>query len=82
LRASDFHWVITNEVDTTTKASDCTYDRIILLADTHGKEYIPGSAAVFRFDTEYGITDPEFVESISDHYPIYAEFRTGLPDDD
>jgi deoxyribonuclease-1-like protein len=30
LRSSDYYWVINNSVDTTTKSTDCTYDRIII----------------------------------------------------
>ncbi len=44
-------------------------------------EYVPGSASVFYFDSVYGIDDQELVEDISDHYPVWAEFRTQLRDD-
>lgn len=39
-------------------------------------------APVFYYDQKYGITNNDFVANISDHYPIYAEFRTDLNDDD
>jgi hypothetical protein len=49
---------------------------------TLNHEYIPGSASVFYYDQKYGITDKNFVAGVSDHYPVYAEFRTDLNDDD
>jgi hypothetical protein len=41
-----------------------------------------GKSGVFRWDVEYGVTDTDFIKRVSDHYPVYAEFRTDLPDDD
>ena len=82
LRDPAFHWAIGNEWDTMI-TSDCTYDRIVLRQGaTAGAEYIPGSARVFYFDQELGITDPDLVRSVSDHYPVFAEFVTVRPDDD
>jgi deoxyribonuclease-1-like protein len=81
LRAPAYFWVVANEMDTMTK-TDWTYDRMVLMNATHGWEYVQGSARVFHFDEEYGIEDPELVWAVSDHYPVYAEFRTDLVDDD
>ncbi len=81
LRASGFFWVITNEMDTMTK-TDWTYDRIVLLNFTYGHEYVGGSAQVFYFDEEFDIGDEALVWGVSDHYPVFAEFRIDLPDDD
>lgn len=81
------HWVITNDMDTMTK-TDWTYDRIVLMDSTFFSEYDRGSgtkngnAGVFYFDKEYGITDNQLVWDISDHYPVYAEFKTYFSDDD
>jgi len=80
-RSSEYHWVTTNDMDTMTK-TDYTYDRMVLMNATYSYEYIEESAAVFHFDVEYGITNATLVEAVSDHYPIYAEFITHLPDDD
>ncbi len=80
-KSSDYLWVISNEMDTMTK-TDWTYDRIVLLDATYSSEYINGSAQVFYFDAWLGITDEELVWDVSDHYPVYAEFKTGLADDD
>ncbi len=80
-KTSRYYWVITNDMDTMTK-TDYTYDRIVLMNATYSYEYIEESSAVFYFDTEYGINNATLVESVSDHYPIYAEFKTDLTDDD
>ena len=76
-------WIqlIGNEQDTTVAASDNTYDRMMTHDTTANVEYT-GTSGVFRWDAEYGVTDSNFVKKVSDHYPIYAEFRTDLPDDD
>jgi len=80
-KTSRYYWVITNDMDTMTK-TDYTYDRIVLMNAPYSYEYIEESSAVFYFDTEYGINNATLVASVSDHYPIYAEFRTDLTDDD
>jgi endonuclease/exonuclease/phosphatase family metal-dependent hydrolase len=76
-------WIqlIDNEQDTTVAVSDNTYDRMMTREDTVGNEY-NGASEVFRWDTEYGVTDSGFVKKVSDHYPVFAEFKTNLPDDD
>jgi len=81
LKDPAYFWVVADEVDTMTK-TDWTYDRMVMTNATHGWEYVEGSASVLYFDDEYGIEDPELVWAVSDHYPIYAEFRTDLADDD
>jgi len=79
-KASEFYWVITNEMDTMTK-TDYTYDRIVLVNATYSHEYVEHSAKVFYFDEEYELNST-LVPEVSDHYPVYAEFRIGLADDD
>ncbi len=76
-------WIqlIGNNEDTTVAASSNTYDRMMTRDTTANMEYT-GRAGVFRWDTEYGVTDANFIKSVSDHYPIYAIFRTDLRDDD
>jgi len=81
LRASEFFWLIANDMDTMTK-TDYTYDRIVLLNATWSHEYIAGTASVFYFDQEYGIDNVTLVRAVSDHYPVFAQYRTDLPDDD
>ena len=76
-------WIqlIGNDEDTTVAVSDNTYDRMMTRDTTANVEYT-GKSGVFRWDAEYGITDFSFIKKVSDHYPVYAEFRTDLPDDD
>ncbi len=71
LRSSDYHWLINNSVDTTTKSTDCTYDRIII--STPAITDFTGNSGVFRFDQVYNLSY-DMTISISDHYPVYAEF--------
>ena len=76
-------WIqlIGNDKDTTVAVSDNTYDRMMTRDTTANVEYT-GTSGVFRWDNEYGVTDNSFIKKVSDHYPVYAEFRTDLPDDD
>lgn len=76
-----FQIIISDDMDTMT-TSDNTYDRIILMDATADYEYVTDSAEVFEFDLEYGIADEALVKKVSDHYPVFAEFQTDLPDDD
>ena len=80
-KSSEYYWVITNDMDTMTKTA-WTYDRIVMMNSTHNHEYVEDSAGVFYFDEEYEIDNETLVWEVSDHYPIYAEFETGLTDDD
>ena len=75
-----YHWVVENSYDTMTR-TDWTYDRIMLLDGTYGGEYVMDSCEVFYFDAVYGLGQ-ELTEDVSDHYPVYAVYRTGLVDDD
>ncbi|HSB46698.1 MAG TPA: endonuclease/exonuclease/phosphatase family protein [Candidatus Bilamarchaeum sp.] len=70
LKNSSFTWVVPDSADTTTKSTDCTYDRIIL----SDNESFSGNWGVFRFDTEYGLNQ-SFTEQVSDHYPVWADFN-------
>lgn len=80
-QASEYKWLITNDMDTMVK-TDYTYDRIVVLDSTLNHEYNAGTAQVFYFDQMYGITNQTFVSEISDHYPVFAHFKTNLADDD
>ena len=80
-KASEYNWIITNDIDTTVK-TDYTYDRIVVLDTTLNHEYDAGTAQAFYFDQAYGLTNQTFVEKISDHYPIFAQYKTNLEDDD
>ncbi len=71
LRSSDYLWVINNSIDTTTKATACTYDRIILTSQA--KDDFTGNSGVFRFDQVYNLSYNMTI-SVSDHYPVYGTF--------
>ena len=71
LSSGDYYWCINNSVDTTTKTTDCTYDRIIIT--NAAVSDFTGDTGVFRFDTEYRLTADE-TTAVSDHYLVYAEF--------
>ncbi len=79
LKTSKFTWAITNDMDTMVK-TDWTYDRIVMTDATAEHEF--DSAAVFYFDSVFGIVDQELIEDVSDHFPVYAIFLTNLVDDD
>ncbi len=80
-KAPEFYWLITNDMDTMVK-TDYTYDRIVVLNTTLNFEYVADTASVFYFDQEYGIYNATFIGEISDHYPVFAEYKTNLEDDD
>jgi endonuclease/exonuclease/phosphatase family metal-dependent hydrolase len=71
LRSSDYIWIINDSVDTTTKSTDCTYDRIII-TNPAITDYM-GNSGVFRFDEEYNLNYDNTI-AVSDHYPVYANF--------
>lgn len=80
LKAEGFSWTITNDMDTMIK-TDWAYDRLVMTDATADHEYVADSAAVFYFDAEYSIGDYELVKDVSDHFPVFAIFRTDLVDD-
>eukprot|EP00040_Diaphanoeca_grandis_P001804 m.19606 g.19606 ORF g.19606 m.19606 type:complete len:592 (-) comp12540_c0_seq1:173-1948(-) len=67
LFGEEFVWLIGDDVDTTTKATDCTYDRIIVSKSI--EPIIAAPAAVVRFDLEYDLTYDQTI-AVSDHYPV------------
>ena len=80
-KASEYKWIITNDMDTMVK-TDYTYDRIVLLDATFNHECDAESAQVFYFDQAYGLNNQTFVSEVSDHYPVFAQYKTNLFDDD
>ncbi|XP_062843203.1 deoxyribonuclease gamma-like [Trichomycterus rosablanca] len=71
----DFHWLISDKVDTTTsKKNDHTYDRIVV----YGKHMLdviePNSAKPFNFPQEFGLTEAEALK-VSDHYPVEVQLK-------
>jgi endonuclease/exonuclease/phosphatase family metal-dependent hydrolase len=80
-KASEYKWLIINDLDTMVK-TDYTYDRIVVLDATFNHEYDAGTAQVFYYDQVYGINNQTFVSEVSDHYPVFAQYKTNLVDDD
>ena len=80
-KASQYHWLITNSMDTMVN-TDNTYDRIVVLDTTLNHEYDTGTAQVFYYDQVYGLSNKTFVCEVSDHYPVFAQYKTNLADDD
>ena len=74
LSGSEYYWVIGDGVDTTTKSTDYTYDRIIV-TDSAVSD-LSGDSGVYRFDIVYGLSGDETV-AVSDHYPVYVELWCG-----
>ena len=72
LRSGDYYWVINKSLDTTTtKRTDCAYDRIIIT--TPALTDFTGESGVLRFDTAYNLSYDSTI-AVSDHYPVYANF--------
>ncbi|WP_135611418.1 endonuclease/exonuclease/phosphatase family protein [Methanococcoides sp. AM1] len=63
-----YFWLIDDSLDTTTKSTDYTYDRIVLTDVSD----LSGENGVFRYDLEYGLSE-EMTVAVSDHYPVYME---------
>ncbi len=74
LRASEYTWLITNDMDTNLAASECTYDRIIMTLGAN--DYYASECGVYRFDEEYSLTE-EQAKAVSDHYPVWSTFSIG-----
>ncbi len=59
LRSSDYYWVINNSIDTTTKSTKCTYDRIIIT--TSARDDFTGDSGVFTIPSiNRWIDSPDF----------------------
>ena len=74
ISGSGYYWVIDDSVDTTTKSTDYTYDRIIVTDSALSD--LSGDSGVYRYDIEYGLTVDETI-AVSDHYPVFAEYWCG-----
>ncbi|XP_068578362.1 deoxyribonuclease-1-like [Cebidichthys violaceus] len=76
LCSADYHWLIDDDVDTTTSnRNNHTYDRIVVFGKTMLNAIVPGSAKSFNFQTEFRLTEKD-AQSISDHYPVEVELKT------
>jgi endonuclease/exonuclease/phosphatase family metal-dependent hydrolase len=79
LEAANFLWIISDSADTTTKSTDCTYDRIVVREQATGSDYAQ-NWGVFRFDQAHGLSQKE-MEAVSDHFPVWADFFDDRDDD-
>ncbi|XP_051272292.1 deoxyribonuclease gamma-like [Dicentrarchus labrax] len=71
----DYHWLIGDDVDTTTSNStDHTYDRIVVFGDDMYDAVVPRSARAFNFQRQYRLSDAK-TKAISDHYPVEVVLR-------
>lgn len=79
--ANEYAIVITDEYDTTLAQSHNTYDRFIISSTVAAN--FTGNFGVIRFDEQYDFSTLSITpRTVSDHYPIWAEFETdfSLPD--
>jgi len=72
LHNASFAWVVPDTADTTTKSTDCAYDRMILAGDA--SSHFTDQWGILRFDQLYGLNQSA-TEAVSDHYPVWASFR-------
>jgi len=63
-------WTIPNELDTTVKITNCTYDRIILTVPLAPFYY--NQSGVFNFHEIYKLSY-KFATQVSDHYPVWIQ---------
>lgn len=67
-----YDWVIPNFADTTTRSTDCSYDRIIASHEAIG--WYHGEKGVYNFDKVFNLKE-ELTFQVSDHYPVWANFK-------
>ena len=79
LEKEEFYWVVDDDADTTVKNTVCAYDRIVFYKEATSEDYT-GNWEIFRFDTEYNLSQEQAVK-VSDHYPVWAEFFTDKDND-
>ena len=73
-----FAWLLDDTHDTTTKATDCAYDRVVATVGAMADgAVVPGSARVFRFDLEPTVLKADLVTRTSDHYPVEVRLVFG-----
>ncbi|TWW69296.1 Deoxyribonuclease-1 [Takifugu flavidus] len=63
-----FHWLITDDEDTTVTHTICPYDRIVVTADMMGG-VVPHSAAVYDYMVDLNLIH-SLALAVSDHFPV------------
>ncbi|KAG7237295.1 hypothetical protein INR49_032535, partial [Caranx melampygus] len=63
-----FHWLITDEADTTVSHTNCPYDRIVVTSDMM-KGVVQKSAAVYDYMKDLSLSH-DLALAVSDHFPV------------
>ncbi|KAK2832873.1 hypothetical protein Q5P01_016762 [Channa striata] len=63
-----FHWLITNEADTTVSDTHCPYDRIVVTKDMM-KGVVASSAKVYNYMIDLNLSQ-SLALAVSDHFPV------------
>ncbi|XP_059204554.1 deoxyribonuclease-1 [Centropristis striata] len=63
-----FHWLITDEADTTVSHTNCPYDRIVVTSDMK-KGVAPESAQVYNYMVDLHLSH-SLALAVSDHFPV------------
>ncbi|XP_074511285.1 deoxyribonuclease-1 [Sebastes fasciatus] len=63
-----FHWLITDEADTTVSHTTCPYDRIVVTTDMM-RGVVPGSAEVYNYMVDLNLSH-SLALAVSDHFPV------------
>ncbi|KAK5856804.1 hypothetical protein PBY51_008374 [Eleginops maclovinus] len=71
LRSNYFHWLIGDNVDTMVSRTGQAHDRIVV-TPTLNSRVVTGSARVFNFQAQYGLTLAQ-AEAVSDHFPVEVQ---------
>ncbi|XP_059184054.1 deoxyribonuclease-1-like 1 [Centropristis striata] len=70
-----YHWLIDDDVDTTTSDNnDRTYDRIVVYGDQMKRAVVTNSAQPFDFKTTFRLSAVA-AAAVSDHYPVEVELK-------
>uniref|UniRef100_UPI0037E7943D deoxyribonuclease-1 n=1 Tax=Semicossyphus pulcher TaxID=241346 RepID=UPI0037E7943D len=71
-----FHWLITDEADTTVTHTNCPYDRIVVTSDMM-KGVVHGSAQVYDFMMDMDLSH-SLALAVSDHFPVEVKLTSAV----
>ncbi|KAI4800222.1 hypothetical protein KUCAC02_013403 [Chaenocephalus aceratus] len=75
MSSAPYHWLIGDDVDTTTtNKKKSTYDRIVVYGERMLEAIVPDSAIAYNFERELNLTEEE-TKSVSNHYPVEVELE-------
>ncbi|KAM9345643.1 deoxyribonuclease-1 [Symphorus nematophorus] len=63
-----FHWLISDQADTTVSHTNCPYDRIVVTADML-RGVVQGSAEVYNYMVDLNLSH-SLALAVSDHFPV------------